>query len=837
MLRALLYILGGGAVLALSVTAGVGLYLYKLSQDLPDERRLADYEPPVTTRVFGSDGSLIAEYARERRLFVPIEQIPRRVIDAYLAAEDKDFYSHPGIDLQGVMRAAYTNLQTYLQGANRRPEGASTITQQVAKNFFLSSEVDYERKIKEWMLAFRLESTFSKDKILELYLNEIFLGQGSYGVAAAAYNYFDKSLDQLTVAEVAYLASLPKAPSNYHPIRRRTAAMERRNWVIEQMYRNGFISAETMSSAQQEDLIPRFRPVGAQSADSQYFAEQVRRQLQQQYGLKALYDGGLSVRSTFDPRMQSIGVRALRSGLIQYDRRHGWRGPVTTMELTDEWAGDFAKLIQAARNKAGTFKVLDDVPEWRLAVVLDIAQNNDLRIGFANGETGKVPFAEMAWARKWLSNEGVGPAVTRATQVVKRGDVIYVEQLAAQDAAAGFGLRQVPKINGGLVTMDVHTGRVLALVGGFSYYASEFDRAFQAQRQTGSSFKPIVYAAALDSGYTPSSIVLDAPFVLSQGAGLPVWRPENFSESYAGPSTLRQGLEKSRNLMTIRIANDIGMTKVADYAKRLGISSNMLPVLANSLGSSESTVFKMTQAYAVLVNGGRQVDGSLIDRIQDRHGRTVYRHDTRPCDGCRAEGWFQQDEPLLSDNRAQVIDSRTAYQVVHMLEGVVERGTATLIREAGVPLAGKTGTTNDFKDAWFVGFSPNLAMGVYVGFDTPTPMGRGETGGHNAAPIFRDFMKAAIGDQPPIPFRIPPGIRMVRVDLHSGRRTDYGGAGTVLEAFKQGTEPGSGYVARGDPERYASPQSDNDDDAPSRSRPAASPGGNSGSTGFDTGLY
>jgi penicillin-binding protein 1A len=839
MLRALLYIVGGGAVLALSVMLGISLYLFKLSQDLPDERRLANYEPPVTTRVFGSDGSLIAEYARERRLFVPIEQIPRRVIDAYLAAEDKDFYSHPGIDMQGVARAAYTNFQTFIRGEKRRPEGASTITQQVAKNFFLSSEVDYERKIKEWMLAFRLESTFSKDKILELYLNEIFLGQGSYGVAAAAYNYFDKSLDQLTVAEVAYLAALPKAPSSYHPIRRKAAALERRNWVIEQMYRNGFISADTMVSSQQEDLVPRFRPVGAQSADSQFFAEQVRRQLQQQYGLKALYDGGLSVRSTFDPRMQNIGVRALRNGLIGYDRRHGWRGPVTTMPLSDNWAADFAALITAARNKSGTFKVLDDVPEWRLAIVLDIAQNNDLRIGFPNGETGKVPFAEITWARKWLSNEGVGPAIVRATQVVKPGDVIYVEALMSNDKTAGWGLRQVPKVNGGLVAMDAHSGRVMAYVGGFSYFASEFDRAFQAQRQTGSSFKPIVYAAALDSGYTPSSIVLDAPFVLSQGAGLPVWRPENFSESYAGPSTLRQGLEKSRNLMTIRIANDIGMVKVADYAKRLGISNNMLPVLANSLGSSESTVFKMTQAYAVLVNGGRRVDGTLIDRIQDRHGRTVYRHDTRPCDGCRAEGWFQQDEPLLPDNRAQVIDPRTAYQVVHMLEGVVERGTAMIVREAGVPLAGKTGTTNDFKDVWFVGFSPNIAMGVYMGFDTPTPMGRGETGGHNSAPIFRDFMKAAIGDQPAIPFRIPQGIRMVRVDLHSGRRADYGGVGTVLEAFKNGTEPGSGYVARGDPERYSAPRpgrSDDDDDDGSSRR--TQPGSNSsGQNGFDTGLY
>jgi penicillin-binding protein 1A len=838
MIRVLLYLFGGALVLAASVLAGVTLYLFKLSQDLPDERLLADYEPPVTTRVFASDGSLIAEYARERRLFVPIEQIPRRVIDAYLAAEDKDFYSHAGVDLAGVLRAAATNIQTYVEGSNRRPEGASTITQQVAKNFFLSSEVAYERKIKEWMLAFRLESTFSKDKILELYLNEIFLGQGSYGVAAAAYNYFDKSLDQLTVSEVAYLAALPKAPSNYHPIRQRKAALERRNWVIKQMADNGFISRETMETAKAEDLIPRFRPVGAQSADSQYFAEQIRRQLQQQYGLKALYDGGLSVRSTFDPRMQAIGVRSLRAGLVRYDRRHGWRGPVATMELSEAWPKEFARLVQAARNKQAQFKVLDDVPEWKLALVLDVSAKNDVRIGFPDGATAQIPFAELSWARKFLTDEAMGPAVTRASQVVKPGDIVYVEQVNPQDSQI-WGLRQVPKVNGGLVVMDVHTGRVLALVGGFSYYGSEFDRAFQAQRQTGSSFKPIVYAAALDSGYTPSSIVLDAPFVLSQGAGLPVWRPENYSESYAGPSTLRQGLEKSRNLMTIRIAADIGMAKVVDYSKRLGISDNMLAVLANSLGSSESTVFRMTQGYAILVNGGKQVDGTLIDRIQDRHGKSIYRHDTRPCDGCRAEGWFEQEEPLLSDNRAQIIDARTSFQVVHMLQGVVERGTATIVREAGVPLAGKTGTTNDFKDAWFVGFSPNLAMGVYLGFDNPAPMGKGETGGQNAAPIFRDFMKAAIGDQPPVPFRIPPGIRMVRVDLHSGRRADWGGAGTVLEAFKQGTEPGSGYVARGDPERFAGSGNDggrggDDDSPPPRGGPSGS--GQSGG-GFDTGLY
>jgi penicillin-binding protein 1A len=820
MYRFLLYTIGAVCVFSLSVSAGIGLYLFKLSRDLPDASLLAEYQPPVTTRVFAADGSLIAEYARERRLFVPIEQIPRRVIDSYLAAEDKDFYTHPGIDFMGVARAITANLQNYMQGGSRRPEGASTITQQVAKNFFLTSEVSYKRKIKEWMLAFRLESIYTKDKILELYLNEIFLGQGSYGVAAAAYNYFDKSLDQLTVSEVAYLAALPKAPSNYHPIRNRRLALERRNWVIEQMHRNGFISAETLASAQLEELVPHFRPVGAQSSDAQYFAEQIRRQLQQQYGDKALYDGGLSVRSTFDPRMQNLAVRALRAGLADYDMRHGWRGPMTNFAVDEDWV-----------KKLGAIKPLQDVPEWKLAVVLNLTPA-EARIGFADGARSQIPMAEMAWARKFLKTEAIGPAVSKPEQVLHEGDVVYVEKASNDKGPNGWALRQPPKINGGLVAMDVHTGRVLAFVGGFSYYGSEFDRAFQALRQTGSSFKPIVYAAALDSGYTPSSIVLDAPFVASQGSGLPMWRPENYDESYAGPSTLRSGLEKSRNLMTIRIAADIGMEKVVDYTKRLHITTNMLPVLANALGSSESTLFKMTQGYAVFVNGGRRVDGTLIDRIQDRHGKTIYRHDPRTCDGCVAEGWLEQPEPLLQDKRETVIDPRTAYQIVHMLEGVVERGTAKVVSAVGVPLAGKTGTTNDFKDAWFVGFSPNLAVGVYMGFDQPTPMGRGETGGHLAAPVFRDFMKAAIGSQPPVPFRIPPGIKMVRVDSHSGRRTGGGGPGTVLEAFKFGTEPGSGYAARGD--AFASSGSGDEDDGPASSTGAT----NSGPSGSsDWGLY
>jgi penicillin-binding protein 1A len=803
MYRFIAYTVGGIAVLSISVFAGVALYLYKLSQDLPDYGSLANYQPPITTRVYANDGSLIAEYARERRLFVPIESIPRRVIDAFLSAEDKDFYSHPGVDLNGVMRAAYSNFQNYMSKGGKRPEGASTITQQVAKNFLLTSEVSLERKIKEWMLAFRLEDAYTKDKILELYLNEIFLGSGSYGVAAAAYNYFDKSLDQLTIAETAYLAGLPKAPSNFHPVRQYKRAIERRNYVIDRMATNQFISDEDAKTAIAEDLIPRFRPPGAQSPDAQYFAEEIRRWIQQNYGDQSLYDGGLAVRSTFDPTLQRFGVQALRTGLIGYDRRHGWRGPVSRVELSGDWQKALTEV-----------PALHDVTEWRLAAVLGFIGNEAVKIGFADGSEGKIPFAEVRWARKFITNERMGGEIRKLSEVVTPGDVVYVEALPKTPENPNTGaytLRQVPKVNGGLLAMDPHTGRVLALVGGFSYYGSEFDRAWQAFRQTGSSFKPIVYAVALDQGYTPSSIVLDTPFVASQGQGLPMWRPDNYDENYAGPSTLRQGLEKSRNLMTVRIAADVGMDKVVEYSRKMGTSEKMLPVLANALGSTESTVVRMAQAYSTFVNGGKRVIPTLVDRIQDRHGKTIYRHDKRMCEGCNAEAWQGQEEPLIASDADNILDPRTAYQITHMLEGVVERGTAMVVKSVGVPLAGKTGTTNDYKDAWFVGFSPNLTVGIYIGFDQPVSMGHGETGGHNAAPIFRDFMAEAVGKQPPVPFRVPPGIRMVRVDLKSGVAS---ATGAVLEAFKVGTEPGSGYIAKGDGWGGASSSGEGDPDNP-----------------------
>lgn len=772
----LIVTLSAFAVVAVTGIAGAlaGLYyVYSVTRDLPDYEALAHYEPPVTTRVYAGDGSLIGEYARERRLFVPIDSVPQRVIQAFLAAEDKNFFEHSGIDYTGIARAAINNAIGYLEG-DTRLEGASTITQQVARNFLLTSEQKLERKVREAVLAMRISEAFSKEKVLELYLNQIFLGQNSYGVAAAALNYFDKSLDELTIAEAAYLAALPKAPSNYHPVRQKAAAIARRNWVIGQMARNGYISEEAAREAMAEDLVAHNRPFGAQTEDSEYFVEEVRRILYERYGESALYDGGLSVRATLDPRLQTIAVKALRDGLITYDRRHGWRGPVATIEMSEGWQDRLA----AVGNNSG-------VSYWEVGVVTGLPADGSAEIGFADGTSGRIPLAELAWARKKVKT-WLGPEVKSASDVVAIGDVVYVERL---NAAGVYGLRQVPEINGAIIALDPHTGRVLAMSGGFSFASSQFNRATQALRQPGSAFKPFVYAAALDQGYTPVSKVLDAPFVMEQGPGLPLWKPENYSDKFYGLSTLRRGVELSRNVMTVRLAQDLGMDIVAEYAIRLGVYDDLPRMLSMALGAGETTLLRLTTGYAEIVNGGRKVTPTLIDRIQDRTGANVYRHDERPCDGCAAEEWAGQPEPLLTDTREDVLDPRTAYQIVSILEGVVLRGTARRVAEVGKPLAGKTGTSNEERDVWFVGFSPDLVAGVYVGFDLPRPLGRGEAGGLTAAPIFRDFMRAALEGEPATPFRIPPGVVLVSINPRTGEPATPGDPYAILEAFKAGTEP------------------------------------------------
>lgn len=765
-----------GMVLGLLAIAAAGLLVWHVSQDLPDYADLAKYEPPVTTRVHAGDGRLMAEYAHERRLFVPIAAIPPRVIEAFLSAEDKNFYSHPGVDFTGVARALLTNLAQLGQG--RRPVGASTITQQVAKNFLLGNEVSMTRKVKEAIIAFRIEKAFSKDHILELYLNEIYLGVGAYGVAAAALYYFDKPMDELTVAEAAFLAALPKAPTNYHPIRYADRAKARRDWVIERMREDGHITAEEARAAQASPLgsTPR-REIGLVKAD--WFAEEVRRELVERFGDKALYEGGLSVRTSLNPKFQEIGERVLREGLIAYDRRHGWRGPIGRVENLKEWISELGKLTPPPGSAP-----------WVPGVVLTLDAQG-AGIGLADGSRGDVPFDEIRWARKVLPEQTRGPALKSPAEALALGDVILVEQIAEKPKRL-FALRQVPDVGGSLIAMNPHTGRVLALVGGWDFGASQFNRATQAKRQPGSSFKPFVYAAALDHGYTPASLVLDAPFVIDQGPGLGKWKPGNYSGEFYGPSTLRVGMEASRNLMTVRLAQSIGMELVVDYAKRFGVIDSMPAVLSMSLGAAETTAVRLAAGYAVFVNGGHRIQPTLIDRIQDRHGRIVFAHDRRECTGCRAEAYAGGPEPQLAEVRPEVLDPATAYQVVSLLQGVVERGTGSDARKVGKPLAGKTGTSNDYFDNWFMGFSPDLLVGVFVGFDQPRTLGERETGGSTATPIFTRFMQEALAEAPSTPFRVPPGIRLVRVDPKTGQPAQPGQRNAILEAFKPGSEPGSG---------------------------------------------
>nr|WP_255720549.1 penicillin-binding protein 1A [Acuticoccus kalidii] len=775
-----------GSVLGLIAAAGVGIYISQLSDGLPSVNVLRNYEPPVMTRIHAADGSLVAEYARERRLFLPIQAIPTRVRDAFLAAEDAGFYEHSGVDPQAIMRAIVTNLRN--RGTDSRPVGASTITQQVAKNFLLTNEVSYERKVKEAILSLRIEAAFSKDEILERYLNEIYLGLGAYGVAAAALVYFDKSVHELTLAETAYLAALPKAPNNYHPFRAPERAIERRNWVLERMMLEGVITDEERREAQAEPLKVKPRARSQYLFASEYFAEEVRRELIELYGNEALYGGGLSVRTSLDPELQEMARKALMDGLIEIDiRKTGYRGAISHLELTpsEDWGPKIASV-----------EALSDVPEWKIGVVLSV-NGNEAIIGLqprrevwgaisTERERGRIELADVAWRSGRRKDESGYRQIRRMSDILSPGDAVYVEKRDGEENR--WLLRQVPEIQGAILAMDPHTGRVLALQGGFSFADSEFNRATQAWRQPGSSFKPFVYAAALDNGYTPSSIVLDAPLEIVRGRE--VWRPKNYGGKFAGPATLRTGIERSRNVMTVRLAKDMGMPLVAEYAERFGIYDNLGLYLPMSLGAGETTVKRLVGAYAIIANGGQRLQPTLIDRIQDRHGRTIFRHDNRRCDGCGATAWRDQPPPTVVDEREYVLDPMTAYQITSMMEGVVQRGTATRVKALGKPVAGKTGTTNEEKDAWFIGFTPDLVAGVFVGYDDPRPMGRGSTGGQLAAPIFLEFMQNALRGKPGIEFRVPEGIKLIPVDRTSGRQVSGSGPGVILEAFKPGTAPG-----------------------------------------------
>lgn len=785
MVRWVAYLFSGVVVLSI-IGAIAGLVLVQhYSKGLPDYQALEHYQPPVTTRVYAGDGRLAAEYAIEKRSFVPIAAVPDRVRHAFMSAEDKNFYSHSGIDFTGIVRAALTNIKNRSVGSDRRPVGASTITQQVAKNFFLTNEASLERKIKEAILAFRIEQTFSKDRILELYLNEIYLGQSAYGVAAAATVYFNKSLDELSIAEAAYLAALPKGPANYDPQRYPEAARGRRDWVIGRMLDDGAISADEAQKAWDTPLVTSPRRPEIMVEGGEYFAEDIRRIISSTYGEQALYKGGLSVRSTLDPRLQAIATRTLKEGLSGFDRRHGWRGPLASLPTEDGWS---LKLAALPQNQL--------VKPWRTALVLSMTPTY-AEIGLTDGAKARLMLDDMKWARPVLPSGAYGPTPKKPDDVLKIGDVIAVELIPAKIGKDGkpeagsekFALRQIPKVEGALIALDPHTGRVLAMQGGFSYQKSEFNRATQALRQPGSAFKPFVYLTALENGYTPSSLVLDGPVTFDQGPGLPKWTPKNYSGDFLGPTTLRVGIEKSRNLMTVRLAAALGMEKVATMAETFGVVDRMPRQLAASLGAVETTPLRMAAGYAQIVNGGQKITPTLIDRIQDRTGATIYRHDERACINCRADYYSDQDMPTIPDNRLPLVDPISAYQMTHILEGVVQRGTATRVSAVGKPLAGKTGTSNDSKDVWFVGFSPDLVVAVFVGYDEPASLGSRETGSSIAAPIFRDFMIEALKDKPGTPFRAPPGVRMVRVNPATGRVAGPDDSRTIYEAFKPEATP------------------------------------------------
>jgi len=805
--------------------AGVGALIfgyYYFSHDLPDASQLANYEPAVTTRVHAADGSLLGEYAHERRLYLPIQTVPKLVINSFLAAEDKNFYQHGGLDYTGMMRAIYSYVTHY--GSDRRTQGASTITQQVAKNFFLTPERSVKRKIKEALLARRMEEAYSKDKILELYLNQIYLGVGSYGVAAAALAYFDKPVSELTVAQAAYLAALPKMPERLHPVRNHDRAVERRNYVIDRLLDDGFITRAEADTARKEPLTMAKTRDDAHTFAGEYFVEEVRRDLIERYGGAKLYEGGLSVHSTLDPKLQVMARQTMVKHLVNFDENQGYRGAITKIDISGDWGVKLAEI-----------KSLSDVAPWRMAVVLE-SNEQSARIGFQPArefgsltkkrDTGLITPDGVKWAAR--PTRGRGPP--SVAQVLQPGDVIYADPLYKDGrfVEGQYRLRQVPEVSGAMVAMDPWTGRVLAMVGGFSFDQSQFNRATQAYRQPGSSFKPIVYAAALDNGYTPSTVMDNSPVEVQQGPGSEVWRPNNFSASEdQGPTTLRNALRQSLNTLTVRLAQEIGMPLVAQYARRFGVYDTLQTHPSTALGTGETTAMRMVTAYSMFANGGRRIQPTLIDRIQDRYGHTIFKHDTRECIGCSVmEGWKNQNEPQLIDRREQVLDPMTAYQITKLLEGVAKYGTAATLNAVGRDIAGKTGTTTDSKDAWFVGYSPEIAVAIYMGYDKPRPLGKGTaaTGGRLAAPIARDFFKLALADKPKIDFKVPAGIKLVTVFANTGQRPAPGDPRQcldearhtdcrILEAFKPGTAPPDAYALIGVP-GMQQPQPDIPESAP-----------------------
>ena len=727
------------------------------SSGLPDYKKLANYEPPVSSRVYGDSGELIAEYAIQKRLFIPIESIPDVVINSFLSAEDKNFFVHPGVDAKGITRAVLNNIENIVQG--KRLEGASTITQQVAKNFLLTSEVSLRRKIKEAILAFRIEKSYSKNRILELYLNEIYLGQGTYGVASASLEYFNKSVRELDYNEAALLAALPKAPSKYNPYKNKDLAKKRRDLVLKNLEENGYISNKDLKIFSKKNIKLNKRKV-LLVEEAQSFTEEVRRIINTEYGFKKVYSEGLSISTPLNGKYQIAALNALRSGIESYDKRQGWRGPIINVYKDTNW-----------QNKVNNIKI-DKTLNWEIAQIISVEKYlTEIKILNKNLK-GKIFFEGLKWTGKKNFNE-----------LLNDGDIIFVQK-KSNDI---WTLKQLPKVNGGIVVMDPFNGKVKALVGGYSFISSEFNRATQAKRQPGSAFKPIVYAAALENGFLPNSLILDAPFVSKQGEGLKKWKPQNYGKKFYGPSTLRMGVEKSRNLMTVRVAQQLGFDKIAKISKDLGVYEDVPELLSVSLGSNETTLLKITNAYCSFVNGGKKINPNLITRIQDRRGKTIYNFDKRQCEGCEIVKLDQDFVPKIIDKNKQVISEETAYQITSILEGVVKRGTGKKLRTLKVPLAGKTGTTNKNFDAWFIGFTSDLAIGVYIGYDEPKSLGKFETGSKAALPIFKEFVERALYKEDIKPFKSPSNIYFFPVDYETGEDVSFTNKKAIIEAFKEKT--------------------------------------------------
>ena len=741
--------------LVISLIAFIGIFgiLWSFSNKIPDYKFLKSYKPPVSSKMYSGNGNLVADFSQEKRIFIPYSAIPKNVINAFLSAEDKNFFSHPGVDARGVLRATINNVKNIF--TSKRLEGASTITQQVAKNFLLTNEVSINRKIKEAILAFRIERALNKERILELYLNQIYLGSGAYGIAAASLEYFDKSIKELNYAEAAVLAALPKAPSKYNPYQNKDLAKFRRNLVLQNLYQNGILDFESYVGYKNQSIrLKKTKRVYLE--DSQYYIEDVRKNIIEKLSYEKVYKQGYNINTPINLGLQKIATDSLRNGLISYDKRKGWRGPLINLNYDNDW---FKKVDKKY--------FLEKSINWKIAIVKDV-KKFEVTIETFDRLEGIIKYKDISWTKKELEN------------LLKVGDLIYVKNLKDNI----YKLQQLPKINGGIVVMDPYTGRVLALSGGFSFKNSEFNRASQALRQPGSAFKPFVYALALENKFTPSSLVLDAPLVLDQGIDLKKWKPENYGKKFYGPSTLRVGLEKSRNLMTVRIAQNLGIDELAKFSKKLNIYQDPDELLSISLGSAETTLLSLTSAYASFVNGGKLISPIIIDRIQDSEGNTIINNENRKCANCGKISFTGEDYPVIEDNYEQIMSEQTAYQITSILEGAIKRGTGKKLKELKLNLAGKTGTTNENTDAWFVGFTSNLVVGVYVGMDNPKPLGKFETGSKAALPIFKEFIEKAVKKSEARPFKVPKKMTLMVVDPMTGEKAKFNSKNTIIEAYK-----------------------------------------------------